>query len=297
MKIKADDSSSIRLYTSPIKDDDETSKTVIRHIVEFEEKMDMLAERFGMNVIQDFDGEGTLSIEDSVGIVEPITTRRTINEDDGEGVLAHRLSQKKDVRMGFDRGVLTLASNTGCYRKLFLKYFDTEAKPLKSVNHCCENCCTNPSDIPLEIRQLLSPDSYQATSMDLDDNNPQPPRGPPPGNAQNGEDADAEEDEQAEEEEAQDSEEDIDDTPSRTNTRTPGYLAVAALSRIYKFREEIYKQALGNNATELALLGPDLYLSDAEVRLIAKSVANISQPIHLCRYLPHPWHQALCRVS
>lgn len=269
LKIKPGDSSNIRLYTSPI-NDDETSKTVMRHITEYEEKMDLLAERFGMNVLHDFDEEGALSIEDSVGIVDPTATGAAINDD--EDVVAHRAAQRRDVRLGFDRGVLTLASNTGCYRKLFLKYFDTDPKPLKSQNHCCENCVDR-TQIPADIKRLLSPDSYQE---DGEDNNTQRP---PMGEHEQDADADEEEDE----DDAQDS---VDESPRRTSIPTPAYLAVAALDRIYKFREEIWQKSLGlTKATDLSLLGPDSYLSDTEVRLIAKSVASISQPIHLCRCL------------
>ena len=185
LKIKPDDSPNLRLYTSPIKDEDETSKTIMRHIIEFEEKMDMLAERFGMNVLPDSDAEETLSIED-------------VLDNNDEEVVGHRVP-KKDMRLGFDRGVLTLASNTGCYRKLFLRYFDTEPKPLESKNHCCENCA-DPSNIPADIKRLLSPDSYRDTTMDRENNDTQPRTdSPPPTGNREQEDEDEEDDEEDDE--------------------------------------------------------------------------------------------------
>ena len=286
LKIKPGHSSNIRLYTSPITND-ERSKTIMRHIIEYEEKMDLLAERFGMNVLHDFDEEGALSMEDPVGNNQ-IATSECINND--EDVVAHRAAQKKDMQLGFDRGVLTLASNSGCYRKLFLKYFDTEPKQLKSPNHCFENCVADPTQIPADIKQLLSPESYEAITEDEDNNTLRPQID------ENEEAADV--DEEEEENQGQDSEEEMDGSTSRTSTPTPAYLAVAALDRIYKFREEICKKALGHmNASDLALLGPDSYLSDSEVRLIAKSVANISQPIHLCRYLKAKTHFQFAPVA
>ena len=126
IRIKTNDS--LAIYRSPIKDNDPATKAILSSIIDFEEKVDQLAARFGSNVL---DKEEVLIIDNLYA------------GDEAMDLTSISRNSPKDPHLRFNRGILALGSNTGCYQALFLKYFHSKAEPLISRNYCYTNCASN----------------------------------------------------------------------------------------------------------------------------------------------------------
>ena len=251
-------SDSLALYRSPIKENDAATTAIISSIVDFEEKVDQLASRFGSNVLENFDEE-TLTVMDNIGsnmLTIPCVPQKT-----------------KDPRLRFDRGILALGSNSGCYRALFLRYFNSAPQPLISRNHCCANCA---EVIPEAIKELLYPNTVDPEDTNLDHISPT-----------NLEDPDDNPDEDLVDED------DFGEGPALRGPRkrTPYYIALAALPQLHAFRTEISMDHCGVKTCADSLLSFD------EMRKICKSICSITQPQDFCRYLKTGEHYHLAPIA
>lgn len=264
----------LAIYRSPIKENDNTTRAIMSSIIDYEEKVDQLAARFGSNVLQDFNDEEALTLLDNVGDGSDDMDN---NERDHQLTLLSASKNPKDTRLRFDRGILALGSNSGCYRALFLRYFNSAPQPLLSQEHCCANCARD--QIPESILELLSPDTFDpkdpAPNMDTSD----PDLADPDDNAQ--------------EELNDEYDEPLQGASSREpRKRTPYYVALAALSQLHAFRIRISIQHFGVTA-----ISPDLFLSFEEIRKISKCICSITQPQDFCRYLKIGEHYHLVPIA
>ena len=271
----------LEIYRSPIKENDPRSKAIMKEIVSFEEQTDELAETFGANAISNFDEEV------SVGL-----STAEIQEE-AQPLLLHQMPRKgfkkKDTRLSYDRGILTLAATTGCLRSLFIRYFDTEAKPLPSANHCCAGCAEK-SQIVESIRCLLPSHFFDGTfelpEREIEDNN---------------DDSD---------DEGDDDNPDADGGFTTANTidvdrgrpgrgrPTPKWLAIAALNAIYAFRDQIWLADIPTGIPkELSGLGPQSYLSHTEIQSISKGILGIRNPQDICAHLKTKMHYHLAPIA
>ena len=258
----------LAIYRSPFQENDSTTKAIMSSIVNYEEKIDQLAGRFGSNVLHNEEETLTLidnnDIEADIGIEELTIPKKS-----------------KDPRLRFDRGILALGSNTGCYRALFLKYFNSSPQPLTSPNHCCANCAAG--EIPESIRELLcdfNPDIDPPNPGGLNDEL----------NDQDDHDDHDDEDDHVEAEPVTES------LRAPPRKRTPYYIALAALPKLQAFRKQICAEYFGvpQNSCQI---GADPFLSNDEIRKISKSICGIIQPQDFCRYLKTGEHYHLAPIA
>ena len=272
----------LEIYRTPIKDNDPKSKAIMKQIVAFEEQVDELAETFGANAITNFDEEVCLELP---------TEQQTEQQDEAWMMynIPARKGQKKDTRLSYDRGVLSLAATTGCLRTLFLWYFETEAKTLPSVNHCCTGCAQK-SEIDQSIRRLLPPSFF-------DD----------PTDIENDSDSEDSGDEDEDDLDAPDADDTMTagnsttvvmaDRPCRTKP-TPKWLAVAALKAIYAFRDKIWLEDIPVGIPKkLSGLGPQCYLSYTEIQSLSKGILAIQNPQDICIHLKTKAHYHLAPIA
>lgn len=278
----------LEVYRTPIKDNDPKSKAIMKQIVAFEEQVDELAETFGANAVSNFDEEVSLELpteeqQDEAWMLYDMPYRK------GKG------NKNKDTRLSYDRGILSLAATTGCSRALFLRYFETEAKTLPSVNHCCTGCAQK-SEIDQSIQCLLPPsffDDYGDMDNDSDSEDS--------GDEDNDDDLDALDADAL----------DADDTMTAGNSTTavmidrpcrakatPKWLATAALKAIYAFRDKIWLEDIPTGIPkELSGLGPQCYLSHTEIQSLSKGILAIKNPQDICIHLKTKAHYHLAPIA
>lgn len=251
MRIKTNNDT-LAIYRSPIKENDPASKAIMSSIVEFEEKVDQMAARFGSNVLTDFDCEEALTVMDN------------LDASAGDEVVSIP-RDTRDPRLRFDRGILALGSNTGCYRALFLRYFNSEPQPLISQDYCCSNC-TSQGIILDRIKELLSLETDDTGDPNLNSDNLSPPDLGDLGDLDDN------------------AEDDIEDGDERTPSsvrgprkRTPYYIALVALPQLHAFRMKISMEHSEHYG--------DTILSFDEIRKICKSICGITEAQDFCRYL------------
>lgn len=263
MRIKTNDT--LAIYRSPIKDNDPTSKAIMSSIIDFEEKVDQLAARFGSDITTDFNEEEALTLIDNLGS----------GSDGAVTVPLIPQNATRDPRLRFDRGIIALGSTTGCQRALFLKYFNTLSQPLISPNHCCAYCASLGS-IPERFKELLPSDDIHLENADLRTDNTLPTVS---------RDFDHNVDEELEDED------DELDTPRGARKRTPYYIALAALPQLHAFRVQISMEH------SKLLSSADTFLSDDKIRKISKGICGITESYDFCRFLKTGEHYHLAPIA
>ena len=281
MRIKTSDA--LAIYRSPIKENDPATKAIISSIIDFEENVDQLAARFGTNITTGFDEEEALTVMDNPesGSVAPRSA-----SDEAVTIPLIPKSASRDPRLRFDRGILALGSTTGCYRALFLKYFNSTPQPLISPNHCCA-CCAPLGSIPERIKELLPPDNItHPQNADSRTDNTLP---------NSSGDFDDNIDEELEDGEDQP---DTLPCPRGARKRTPYYIALAALPQLHAFRMQIsMEHSKLVSSADTFLSSADTFLSDDEIRKISKSICGITEPHDFCRFLKTGEHYHLAPIA